>query len=63
MFNVPAIKVAGPDVPVVVTVIASCLLLNMFQSAADKKPSDVPLAWVCQVGAVSFCPFDRKRMA
>ena len=37
-------KVAAPEVPVVVNVIAPCLELNVVQSAEDKYPFALPVA-------------------
>ena len=43
-FNVLPTKVAAPELPVVVNVIAPCLLLNVDQSVEDKYPLALPVA-------------------
>ena len=42
MFKVPPAKVAAPDVPVVVNVIASCLASNVLKLAAVNTPVAAP---------------------
>ena len=44
MFNVAPTKVAAPDVPVVVRVIAFCLPLKVVQSVLDSNPFCEPVA-------------------
>ena len=44
MFNAEPLKVAAPLLPVVDNIIVFCLLLKVFQSAADNKPCCEALA-------------------